>query len=123
MKVKSQSEVAQLCPTLHDPMDYSLPGFSVHGIFQARVLEWGALAFSVKHFLVFLKRWNLVTLPLVLMLFVLGLNSAQIRDNNFGSLFEFSERNMLLATAYWEVITQSIFHPIRLLPATASWLL
>ena len=46
MKVKSESEVAQSCPTLSDPMDYSLPGSSVHGIFQARVLEWGALAFS-----------------------------------------------------------------------------
>ena len=46
MKVKSQSEVAQLCPTLSDPMDCSLPGSSVHGIFQARVLEWGASAFS-----------------------------------------------------------------------------
>ena len=46
MKVKSQSEVAQSCPTLCDPMDCSLPGSSVHGIFQARVLEWGAIAFS-----------------------------------------------------------------------------
>ena len=46
MKVKSESEVAQLCLTLHDPMDCSLPGSSVHGIFQARVLEWGAIAFS-----------------------------------------------------------------------------
>ena len=46
MKVKSESEVAQLCPTLSDPMDSSLPGSSVHGIFQARVLEWGATAFS-----------------------------------------------------------------------------
>ena len=46
MKVKSEREVAQLCPTLSDPMDYSLPGSSVHGIFQARVLEWGAIAFS-----------------------------------------------------------------------------
>ena len=42
MKVKSESEVAQLYPTLSDPMDCSLPGSSVHGIFQARVLEWGA---------------------------------------------------------------------------------
>ena len=48
MKVKSQSEVAQLCPTLSDPMDCSLLGSSVHGIFQARVLEWGAIAFSYK---------------------------------------------------------------------------
>ena len=46
MKVKSESEVAQLCPTLSDPMDCSLPGPSIHGIFQARVLEWGAIAFS-----------------------------------------------------------------------------
>ena len=46
MKVKSESEVTQSCPTLHNPMDCSLPGSSVHGIFQARVLEWGAIAFS-----------------------------------------------------------------------------
>ena len=46
MKVKSESEVAQLCPTLSNPMDRSLPGSSAHGIFQARVLEWGAIAFS-----------------------------------------------------------------------------
>ena len=46
MKVKSDSEVAQSCPTLSDPMDCSLPGSSIHGIFQARVLEWGAIAFS-----------------------------------------------------------------------------
>ena len=46
MKVKSESEVAQSYPTLSDPMDSSPPGSSVHGIFQARVLEWGAIAFS-----------------------------------------------------------------------------
>ena len=46
MEVKSESEVAQLCPTLSDPMDCNLPGSSVHGIFQARVLEWGAISFS-----------------------------------------------------------------------------
>ena len=46
MKVKSESEVTQLCPTLRDPMDCSLPGSSAHGIFQARVLEWVAIAFS-----------------------------------------------------------------------------
>jgi len=48
MKMKSESDVAQSCPTLNDPMDCSLPGSSVHGIFQARVLEWGAIAFSQK---------------------------------------------------------------------------
>ena len=53
MKVKRESEVTQLCPTLNDPMDCSLPGSSIHGIFQARVLEWGAIAFSE------FQRWHL----------------------------------------------------------------
>ena len=48
MKVKSESEVVQSCPTLSDPMDCSLPGSSNHGVFQARVLQWGAIAFSGK---------------------------------------------------------------------------
>ena len=47
MKVKSESEVAQSCPTLSYPMDCSLPGSSIHGIYQARVLEWVAIAFSI----------------------------------------------------------------------------
>ena len=47
MKVKSESEVTQSFPTLSDPIDCSLPGSSIHGIFQARVLEWGAIAFSI----------------------------------------------------------------------------
>ena len=51
MKVKSESEVAQSCPTLS--MDCSLPGSSVHGIFQARVLEWGVIAFSLNLLLIF----------------------------------------------------------------------
>ena len=46
MKVKSESEVAQSCQILSDPMDFSPPGSTVHGIFQASVLEWGAIAFS-----------------------------------------------------------------------------
>ena len=46
MQVESEREVAQLCPTLSNPTDCSLPGSSIHGIFQARVLEWGAIAFS-----------------------------------------------------------------------------
>ena len=49
MKVKSESEVAQWCPTLHDPMDYSLPVSSIYGIFQARILEWVAIAFSLQY--------------------------------------------------------------------------
>ena len=48
MKVESESEVAQSCPTPSDPMDCSLPGSSIHGIFQARVLECGAIAFSIQ---------------------------------------------------------------------------
>ena len=66
MKVKSESEVAQLCLTLSDPMDCSLPGSSIHGIFQARVLEWGAVAFSSVYMLSHFNRvrffatlWNI----------------------------------------------------------------
>ena len=47
LKLKSESEVAQSCPTLSDPMNCSPPGSFIHGVFQARVLEWGAIAFSV----------------------------------------------------------------------------
>ena len=53
MKVKSENEVAQSCPTLSDPIDCSQPGSSVHGIFQARVLEWGAIAFSIDLYISF----------------------------------------------------------------------
>ena len=65
MKVKSESEVAQSCPTLSDPMDCSLPGSSIHGILQARVLEWGAIAFSsilILAFLLILSIWLNVAL-------------------------------------------------------------
>ena len=58
MKVKSESEVAQSCLTLSDPMDCSLPGSSIHGIFRATVLEWGAIAFSVSFLAVVKSRWN-----------------------------------------------------------------
>ena len=55
MKVKSEREVTQSGPTLSNPMDCSLPDSSIHGIFQARVLEWDAIAFSI-HMLSFLKK-------------------------------------------------------------------
>ena len=59
MKVKSEREVAQSCPTHSNPMDYSPPGSSVHGILQARVLEWGAIAFSFKvHLLILLYSYE-----------------------------------------------------------------
>jgi len=63
MKVESESEVAQSCLTLSDPMDCSLPGFSIHGIFRATVLEWGAIAFSkseiiIPHNLRFKKKFT-----------------------------------------------------------------
>ena len=81
MKVKSESEATQSCPTLSDPMDCSLPGFTVHGIFQARVLEWGAIAFSALFYLLvynitllfFLALWSVLmsgktSLPTILSL-------------------------------------------------------
>jgi len=68
MKVKSESEVAQSCLALSDPMDCSLPGSSVYGIFQAGVLEWGAIAFSEWHTTQSLR--NNDFLPLVITLFL-----------------------------------------------------
>ena len=69
MKVKGESEVAQSCPTLSGPMDCSLPGSSVHRIFQARVLEWGAIASAlVGAFVSYFIRWEwqqLTFLPVV----------------------------------------------------------
>ena len=59
MKVKSESEVAQLCLTLSDPMDCSLPGYSVHGIFQARILEWGTIVFPILLFSSISLHWSL----------------------------------------------------------------
>ena len=62
MTVKSESEVAQSCLTLSDPMDRSLPGSSVHGIFQARVLEWGAVAFSTMQYYSAIKKSEIMPL-------------------------------------------------------------
>ena len=58
MKVKSESEVAQSCLTLSDPMDCSPPGSSLHGIFQAKVLEWGAIAFTILNLLFIIIYWE-----------------------------------------------------------------
>ena len=76
MKVKSESEVAQSCLTLSDPMDCSAPGSPVHGIFQARVLEWGAIAFFFFFFSKISLMWTIfkvfiefVTILLLLFMF------------------------------------------------------
>ena len=58
MKVRREKEVAQSCLTLSNPMDYSLPGSSIHGIFQPRVLEWGAIAFSATFILILFVLFN-----------------------------------------------------------------
>ena len=63
MEVKSESEVAQSCLTPSDPMDCSLPGSSIHGIFQARVLEWGAIAFS--EVMLEISKMKLLPLPVL----------------------------------------------------------
>ena len=73
MKVKSGSEVAQSCPTLRDPMDCSPPGSSVHGVSQARVLEWGTIALSEK-------------MSLVVVLPELSFQGCQLEDTTSGKI-------------------------------------
>ena len=85
MKVKSESEVAQSCPTLCDPMDCSLPGSSIHGIFQARILEWGAIAFSIRWYRD--TQMNCLTNP------VYCLNVVHLRYHNSVSLVSRKFRN------------------------------
>ena len=74
MKVKSESEVTQSYPTPSDLMDCSLPGSSIHGIFQARVLEWGAIAFSINSLsmLQFTSNWEIQQLTIPLACFFLS---------------------------------------------------
>ena len=80
MKVKSESEVAQLCPTLRDLMDCSPPGSSVHGIFQARVKEGGAIAFSI-------HRCKLVN-PLLITQPLLLVNNGENLSSNIAKFFQ-----------------------------------
>ena len=82
MKVKSEREVTQSCPTLRDPMDCSLPGSSVHGIFQARVLEWGAIAFSKLIILYNLNMQFFVCQKVILTCFLKKLQTCYFKINN-----------------------------------------
>ena len=85
MKVKSESEVAQSCPTLSDPVDCSLPGSSIHGIFQARVLEWGAIAFSTSQsaLVIYLTVSTFINVKCCLMVLLIFVS---LMTNNVGQL-------------------------------------
>ena len=85
MKVKRESEVAQSCPTLRDPMDCSLPGSPIHGIFQARVLEWGAIAFSLLPSSVYEVPWAETKGGLLQVLAVTQLKSNRLKRIGFCS--------------------------------------
>ena len=80
MKVQSEREVAQSCPTLSDPMDCSPLGSSVHGIFQAKVLEWGAIAFSEKCIML-VQNQNMDSAPSIILQ-----GSRQLSSNRDGYL-------------------------------------
>ena len=86
MKVKSESEVAQSCPTLQDPMDCNLPSSSVHGIFQARVLEWVAIAFSGCIYIYYLEFFclrGLSILPYIFIYWIIYLYQNGVMDIYF----------------------------------------
>ena len=83
MKVKSESEVAQSCPTLCDPMDCSPPGSSIHGVFQARVLEWGAIALSGMEYYLAIKKDKIMPFTVMWMdLEIVILNEVRQRKTN-----------------------------------------
>ena len=86
MEVKSESEVAQSCPTPRDPMDCSLPGSSVHGIFQARVLEWGAIAFSDNGILLSHKKEQAIIHTMTLLILKSAVLSVEVRYQRLHSL-------------------------------------
>ena len=113
MKGKSESEVAQSCPTLRDPMVCSLPGSSVHGIFQARVLEWGAIAFSISN----IKDIHIALWPpksIIIIIFILKLKLYLLNNKSpfrlcLELIFIFSV--FMIVTTLWHVseIIQFIF--------------
>ena len=99
MKVKSESEVALSCPTLRDPMDCSLPGSSIHEIFQVRVLEWGAIAFSVpahNH----VNKWNRWRINNFMWLFLYSFWVSQCLSSQLFKNF------LVVVTQYYNLILQ-----------------
>ena len=120
MKVKTESEVTHSCPTLSDPMDGSQPGSSVHGVFQARVLEWVAIAFSTSMFIAALftigKTWDhtfrfLIHFELI---FVNGMSKGPrvLLWKDFPSLIQFLLRysNFLFLLLYFKSLKAKINH-------------
>ena len=112
MKVKSESEVTPSCLTLSDPMDCSPPGSSASGIFQARVLEWGAIAFSILHDYITLNQCIIICLSdLIKILFQWLYNSvtsnflAIINKNDFGYAHK-----SCLQTKFMKLFTSVFFH-------------
>ena len=122
MKVKNESEVAQSCPTLCDPMDCSPPGSSVHGIFQARVLEWGAIGFSVQQLSQGRNRFSLITVNYHTHDVVQSLSCVRLCDPVDYSMPGFPVHHQLLELAqtqvHWICVAIQPSHP--LLPTSAA---
>ena len=125
MKVKRESEVAQSCPTLSDPMDCSPPGSSVHGIFQARVLEWGAIAFSegiliCSNFHYFCEKSLILARNLCFFLLM------ALKFPNFCFLQIYCDVSWLFIHPAWQVLgflnlEISVFHYFCKFVAVSSW--
>ena len=118
-KVKSESEVAQSCPTLSDPVDCSLPGSSIHGIFQSRVLEWGAIAFSEVDLLIVLLLRVLENSPHFSWLKNLHLVHPLLKHCVL-LLFRFPQSNCCLFESYL-LFSLAIFKKFSLSCCSAVW--
>ena len=109
--MKSESEVTQSCPTLRDPMDCSLPGSSAHGIFQARVLEWGATAFS--KLLLSNPLFNACALLCLLAQFCLTLSDVMDYSPSGSSVHgifqaRVLERGTIVFSVYWDIADYNV---------------
>ena len=102
MKAKSESEFAQSCPTVSDPMDCSLPGSSIHGIFQARVLEWGAIAFPGRKHKSNLKNYILHNIFYIQNMYIL-------HSINIQALFIYGEKSVIYVLNHLFNFPQSLF--------------